>query len=106
MKGLIGYMEKKKLLARRAETILQNLRLRTPGLPQTALDMAKIQHNKVCPPDHLLLLQQCGTWALPSLSADQYPKSLVIALIKLRMSIGNRNDNTDALRIFINHISF
>ena len=47
VKGFIGYMEKKKLLAQRAETILQNLRIRFPGLPQTALDMAKIQYNKV-----------------------------------------------------------
>ncbi|WKA09294.1 hypothetical protein VitviT2T_026956 [Vitis vinifera] len=46
VKVLVGYMEKNKLLAQRAETILQNLRLRFPGLPQTALDMAKIQYNK------------------------------------------------------------
>ncbi|KAG6575103.1 Rop guanine nucleotide exchange factor 1, partial [Cucurbita argyrosperma subsp. sororia] len=33
-------------LARRAEILLESLRLRFPGLPQTALDMAKIQYNK------------------------------------------------------------
>uniref|UniRef100_A0A2P2LHA2 PRONE domain-containing protein n=1 Tax=Rhizophora mucronata TaxID=61149 RepID=A0A2P2LHA2_RHIMU len=47
VKGLIADAEKKNLLAQRAETLLQSLRLRFPGLPQTALDMSKIQYNKV-----------------------------------------------------------
>lgn len=47
VKGFVGDIEKSKLLAYRAETLLQNLRLRFPGLPQTALDMSKIQYNKV-----------------------------------------------------------
>lgn len=47
VKGFVGDIEKTKLLASRAETLLQNLRLRFPGLPQTALDMSKIQYNKV-----------------------------------------------------------
>ncbi|XP_030950852.1 rop guanine nucleotide exchange factor 1-like [Quercus lobata] len=46
VKGFVGDIEKSKLLAYRAETLLQNLRLRFPGLPQTALDMSKIQYNK------------------------------------------------------------
>ncbi|XP_041021541.1 rop guanine nucleotide exchange factor 1-like [Juglans microcarpa x Juglans regia] len=46
VKGFVGDIEKTKLLASRAETLLQNLRLRFPGLPQTALDMSKIQYNK------------------------------------------------------------
>ncbi|KAM5565242.1 rop guanine nucleotide exchange factor 1-like [Rosa sericea] len=46
VKGLVGDMDKCKLLASRADTILQNLRIRFPGLPQTALDMSKIQYNK------------------------------------------------------------
>uniref|UniRef100_A0A2P2LH96 PRONE domain-containing protein n=1 Tax=Rhizophora mucronata TaxID=61149 RepID=A0A2P2LH96_RHIMU len=46
VKGLIADAEKKNLLAQRAETLLQSLRLRFPGLPQTALDMSKIQYNK------------------------------------------------------------
>ncbi|XP_050365040.1 rop guanine nucleotide exchange factor 1-like [Argentina anserina] len=46
VKGLVGDMDKCKLLATRANTILQNLRIRFPGLPQTTLDMSKIQYNK------------------------------------------------------------
>lgn len=47
VKGLVGDKDKCKLLASRANTILQNLRIRFPGLPQTTLDMCKIQYNKV-----------------------------------------------------------
>lgn len=47
VKGFNGEMQKRKLLAKRAEILLHNLRLRFPGLPQTALDMNKIQYNKV-----------------------------------------------------------
>ena len=47
VKGLVSDCEKNHFLARRAETLLHSLRLRYPGLPQTALDMNKIQHNKV-----------------------------------------------------------
>lgn len=36
-----------KCLADHTETLLQYLRLRFPALPQTALDMSKIQYNKV-----------------------------------------------------------
>lgn len=46
VKGFVGDIEKIKLLTRRAETLLQNLRERFPGLPQTALDTSKIQYNK------------------------------------------------------------
>ncbi|XP_044475448.1 rop guanine nucleotide exchange factor 1-like isoform X2 [Mangifera indica] len=46
VKGFVGDIERSKLLAHRAETILQNLKLRFPNLPQTTLDMAKIQYNK------------------------------------------------------------
>ncbi|XP_047310617.1 rop guanine nucleotide exchange factor 1-like [Impatiens glandulifera] len=45
VKGLVEG-DKKLLLAQRADTLLQSLRLRFPGLPQTALDMSKIQYNK------------------------------------------------------------
>ncbi|KAI8549013.1 hypothetical protein RHMOL_Rhmol07G0318300 [Rhododendron molle] len=45
-KGLVAGTEKSKLLVKRAETLLQNLKLRFPGLPQTNLDMNKIQYNK------------------------------------------------------------
>ncbi|GER38780.1 Rop guanine nucleotide exchange factor 1 [Striga asiatica] len=46
MKGFICDSEKSKLFAHRAETILKNLKLHFPGLPQTTLDMNKIQYNK------------------------------------------------------------
>ncbi|XP_044489929.1 rop guanine nucleotide exchange factor 1-like isoform X2 [Mangifera indica] len=46
VKGLVADTEKNNFLARRAETLLQSLRIRFPGLPQTALDMNKIQYNK------------------------------------------------------------
>ncbi|XP_061343702.1 rop guanine nucleotide exchange factor 1 [Gastrolobium bilobum] len=46
VKGLVADGEKNHFLAQRAETLLQSLKHRFPGLPQTALDMAKIQYNK------------------------------------------------------------
>lgn len=46
VKGLVADAAKNHFLAQRAETLLQSLRLRFPGLPQTALDMNKIQYNK------------------------------------------------------------
>ncbi|KAK8580784.1 hypothetical protein V6N13_143844 [Hibiscus sabdariffa] len=46
VKGFVGDIEKTKVLAERAETLLHNIRLRFPGLRQTSLDMSKIQHNK------------------------------------------------------------
>ncbi|XP_054790698.1 rop guanine nucleotide exchange factor 1 [Prosopis cineraria] len=46
VKGMVSHTKKHKLLAQRAETLLQNLRQKFPGLPQTALDMSKIQNNK------------------------------------------------------------
>ncbi|EPS71259.1 hypothetical protein M569_03494 [Genlisea aurea] len=46
VKGLVSDGEKNKFLGQRAENLLQSLRLRFPGLPQTALDMSKIQYNK------------------------------------------------------------
>lgn len=46
VKALVGDTEKCQFLAERAETLLHSLRLRFPGLPQTALDMNKIQYNK------------------------------------------------------------
>lgn len=47
VKGFVSCTEKNLLLSQRAETLLHNLRNRFPGLPQTALDMNKIQYNKV-----------------------------------------------------------
>ncbi|XP_065866688.1 rop guanine nucleotide exchange factor 1 [Euphorbia lathyris] len=46
VKGLVADSKKNHSLAERAETLLQSLRLRFPGLPQTSLDMHKIQYNK------------------------------------------------------------
>lgn len=45
--GLVADGGKNQFLSQRAETLLHSLRLRFPGLPQTALDMSKIQYNKV-----------------------------------------------------------
>mgnify|MGYP004708757839 CR=1 FL=1 len=47
VKGLVADADKNQFLAQRAEILLHSLRLRFPGLPQTALDMNKIQYNKV-----------------------------------------------------------
>ncbi|CAK9178361.1 unnamed protein product [Ilex paraguariensis] len=46
VKSLVGGAEKSKILAQRAETLLGNLKQRFPGLPQTTLDVNKIQYNK------------------------------------------------------------
>uniref|UniRef100_A0A0D9XG88 PRONE domain-containing protein n=1 Tax=Leersia perrieri TaxID=77586 RepID=A0A0D9XG88_9ORYZ len=46
VKGLVGDTEKSHVLSQRADGLLQSLRLRYPGLPQTSLDMNKIQYNK------------------------------------------------------------
>lgn len=46
VKGLVADADKNQFLAQRAEILLRSLRLRFPGLPQTALDMNKIQYNK------------------------------------------------------------
>ncbi|KAK4759839.1 hypothetical protein SAY87_022970 [Trapa incisa] len=46
VKGLVNDTERNNLHAKRAETLLHSLRLRFPGLPQTALDINKIQYNK------------------------------------------------------------
>lgn len=46
VKGLVADGDKNSCLLQRAETLLHSLRLRFPGLPQTALDMSKIQYNK------------------------------------------------------------
>ncbi|KAG6697500.1 hypothetical protein I3842_09G203600 [Carya illinoinensis] len=46
VKELMVDAEKWELLAERAESLLLCLKLRFPGLPQTTLDMSKIQYNK------------------------------------------------------------
>ncbi|XP_074312202.1 rop guanine nucleotide exchange factor 7-like [Silene latifolia] len=46
VKDLMIDAEKRELLAERAESLLLSLKQRFPGLPQTTLDMAKIQYNK------------------------------------------------------------
>ncbi|XP_073103185.1 rop guanine nucleotide exchange factor 1 [Elaeis guineensis] len=46
VKGLVSDYERSQFLAQRAECLLQSLRIRYPGLPQTVLDMYKIQYNK------------------------------------------------------------
>ncbi|CAN8276803.1 unnamed protein product [Cochlearia groenlandica] len=46
VKGLVNDTGRNSFLVQRAETLLQSLRIRFPGLPQTTLDMNKIQYNK------------------------------------------------------------
>ncbi|XP_076937163.1 rop guanine nucleotide exchange factor 1-like [Bidens hawaiensis] len=46
VKGLVADGDKNSCLSQRAETLLHSLRLCFPGLPQTSLDMSKIQYNK------------------------------------------------------------
>ncbi|XP_027348869.1 rop guanine nucleotide exchange factor 7-like [Abrus precatorius] len=46
VKDLMVDADKRELLAERAESLLLSLKQRFPGLPQTALDMSKIQYNK------------------------------------------------------------
>ncbi|XP_023751274.1 rop guanine nucleotide exchange factor 1 [Lactuca sativa] len=46
VKGFVVDGDKNGYLAQRAETLLHSLRLRFPSLPQTSLDMSKIQYNK------------------------------------------------------------
>ncbi|XP_042433032.1 rop guanine nucleotide exchange factor 1-like [Zingiber officinale] len=46
VKVLVGDSERNLLFASRADGLLQSLRLRFPGLPQTDLDMNKIQYNR------------------------------------------------------------
>ncbi|KAL6987688.1 Rop guanine nucleotide exchange factor 7 [Sarracenia purpurea var. burkii] len=46
VKELVVDADKRELLAERAESLLLCLKQRFPGLPQTTLDMSKIQYNK------------------------------------------------------------
>ncbi|KAJ1384290.1 PRONE domain [Sesbania bispinosa] len=46
VKDLMVDADKRELFAERAESLLHSLKQRFPGLPQTALDMSKIQYNK------------------------------------------------------------
>lgn len=47
VKDLVADVDKRETLADRAESLLLCLRQRFPALPQTTLDMSKIQYNKV-----------------------------------------------------------
>lgn len=47
VKELMIDADKRELLADRAESLLLCLKQRFPGLPQTSLDMSKIQYSKV-----------------------------------------------------------
>ncbi|KAK4775942.1 hypothetical protein SAY87_023903 [Trapa incisa] len=49
MKELVIDSDKRELLADRAQVLLHCLKQRFPGLPQTTLDMYKLQFNKVSP---------------------------------------------------------
>lgn len=47
LKELVIDADKSELFAERAESVLYCLKQQFPNLPQTNLDMSKIQHNKV-----------------------------------------------------------
>lgn len=47
VKDLVADVDKRETLADRAEALLLCLKQRFPALPQTTLDMSKIQYNKV-----------------------------------------------------------
>ena len=59
VKGLVGDT-KSQVLSQRADGLLQSLRLRHPGLPQTSLDMNKIQYNKVNNSSHPTQFENYG----------------------------------------------
>ncbi|KAF9625820.1 hypothetical protein IFM89_027263 [Coptis chinensis] len=46
MKDSVSELDKAELLLERAETLLQLLKIRFPNLPQTFLDVTKVQYNK------------------------------------------------------------
>ncbi|XP_076943013.1 rop guanine nucleotide exchange factor 7-like [Bidens hawaiensis] len=46
VKDMVADVDKREMLADRAETLLLCLKQRFPALPQTTLDMSKIQYNK------------------------------------------------------------
>lgn len=51
-------LEKRELLEERAETILLLLKHRFPGSPQSALDISKIQYNRVLETNHVHFFYQ------------------------------------------------
>lgn len=51
-------MEKRELFEERAETMLLILKHHFPGLPQSTLDISKIQYNKVNDQDHFILFSK------------------------------------------------
>lgn len=63
VKDLVIDADKREVLADRAESLLLCLKQRFPGLPQTTLDMSKIQYNKVsliAIPYHIIVILLLG----------------------------------------------
>lgn len=63
VKDLMVDADKRDLFAERAESLLHSLKQRFPGLPQTSLDMSKIQYNKV----HIYYIQAKSFFVFVSL---------------------------------------
>ena len=84
VKGLVGDKEKSHVLSERADGLLQSLRLRYPGLPQTSLDMNKIQYNKVM----LIRIQLIIYWL-----SDQKHASTCVAISSLYFFFKSTNRN-------------
>lgn len=63
VKELVIDADKTELLADRAESLLLCLKQRFPGLPQTSLDMSKIQYNKVIHPHYHISIFYYIRWS-------------------------------------------
>lgn len=55
-------IENRELFEERAETILVIIKQRFPGIPQSTLDISKIQYNRVKEKSSLLLLLQSSDY--------------------------------------------
>lgn len=55
----VSEYEKTELLINRAENLLWEIKIRYPNLPQTFLNVMKIQHGKVSKPQNSLMVHFC-----------------------------------------------
>lgn len=78
VKDLMIDVDKRDLLADRADSLLLCLKQRFPGLPQTTLDMSKIQHNKV------FALNQLDIFLSFFLSRSNVCSTIIVLFIKFK----------------------
>lgn len=62
MKDSLSEMDKMEILLNRAEALLQQLKIRYPNLPQTFLDVVKIQYGKVSMVYCICMLNGIKAW--------------------------------------------